>query len=592
MSVTTAEIGDLLADSGSGHGSESGVAQLTAGLLTMRMIMLSTLISTVDDELAEASGLLDAYQQLAELQTDHPAVVSSMLSYPNTGPWLTRVLRRISDELDDADAPLWADCAYLGWLAATASIACREQGTARLVIRNGVVMLPTLGLARLGDAEHCGPCELRWTATGTLHFSWPTGSARVESVTSESDPGWLPLRWMRGADDEPRVWLDDLDPFRSLLPAQSTPPRLTADQAGRWQHDFAEAWQLLRGELGAYVAPMREVLTTMAPLSVAPLVASTSHTAFNGTGCVYTTAPADPCQLALTLIHEIQHTKFALLTDQVELFAPDSVCRFYAPWRDDPRPILGLLHGIYAFFGVTDFWRAHRHSDCHGSVQAHADFELWRVQVSGAIEQATASGLLSDEGRGLLDSLTAAMAPWRTEELPPAARQAAAESAAAHRTFWQIRNLAPDPAGIDDLLARWDAGRPANIDLPSAALLDQDRIPDRYRRLPLAAQLKTLDPVAAEALSISGQPAGDRAYLAGYLTEAVALYSRELRADPLRPQAWAGLYLAGSKLFGGKNFDVLGDRGEVVARLYEAAGPETDPIDLLRWLSTPETGRG
>jgi len=25
---------------------------------------------------------------------------------------------------------------------------------------------------------------------------------------------------------------------------------------------------------------------------------------------------------------------------------------FYAPWRDDPRPLLGLLHGIYAFTAV------------------------------------------------------------------------------------------------------------------------------------------------------------------------------------------------------------------------------------------------
>ena len=27
----------------------------------------------------------------------------------------------------------------------------------------------------------------------------------------------------------------------------------------------------------------------------------------------------------------------------------------YAPWRDDPRPISGLLQGIYAFVCITEF---------------------------------------------------------------------------------------------------------------------------------------------------------------------------------------------------------------------------------------------
>ncbi|MET9489257.1 HEXXH motif domain-containing protein [Nocardia sp. NPDC006630] len=591
MSGAADQINDSTADLGSGPGSETGVAQLIEGLVLMRMILLRRLITTVDAEAAARAGLREAYRTLAELQTDRPEVVSSMLTYPATGSWLVRVLRRAAGADGDA-VPLWADCAYLGWLAAAASITCREEGTAQVVIRNGVIMLPTFGLARLAAPEYSGPCEISWTAAGAVHFTWSSGSVRIISRAGESHADWLPLRWVRGADDEARVWLDDLDPFRSLPPGQPAPPRLTAGQAGRWQRTFTDAWRLLRSDHAPYLAPMRGCLTSVVPLSVEPLTASTSHTDFHGVGCVYTTAPADPCQLALTLIHEIQHTKFAMLTDQAEVCTPDPACRFYAPWRDDPRPIHGLLHGIYAFFGVTDFWRVHRHSACHQSLQAHTDFELWRVQVAGAIAQARESGLLGDAGRRLLDALAAAMIPWASADLPPEARRAATEAAVGHRTFWQVRNLEPDPAGIADLVSRWDAGRSATGELPRSTLVDQQRIPDQHRRLPLAARLKTLDPRAAKALSDDRPPEGERAYLAGYATEALALYSRELRADPLRPQVWAGLNLAGRKIFGGNGFEILDERAEVAARLYEAVGPDADIVELLRWLSAPITVGG
>ncbi|MGW4243651.1 HEXXH motif domain-containing protein [Nocardia sp. NPDC004722] len=586
MTATTDEIDDIALDLSSGHGSRAGIAALTSGLQVLRAILLRSLLTAAADEAVGAGAELhEAYRSLAALQPDHPEVVSSMLCYPNTGPWLNHVLRRFADESDDSRTPLWADCGYLGWLAASAAILAGTEGAARLVIRNGEVMLPGLGMAVLGADDHCGHCELHWTATGALHFRWDTGSLRIESPAEETQTGWLPLRTVRVEDDEITVWLDDLDPFRHRESATSALPRLNAQQAQRWQRDFEQAWQLLRRHHDRYLTPMRDCLRSLAPLSVDAMVDSSSYTSAHGTGCVYTTAATDGCHLALTLIHEIQHTKFGLLTDQVELFDPDPESRFYAPWRDDPRPVLGLMHGIYAFFGVVDFWRVHRHSYCHGSLQAHADFELWRTQLAGAITEARASGLLTAAGTGVLDGLTAAMSSWSGEEVPATARQAANESSLAHRVFWSVRNLAPDPAAIAELTACWDAGRRAPTRTLRADRVDQRTLPDHYRRLRLAAQLTTVDATAAAALADSRQPEGDRAYLAGYPSEAMALYSRELRVDPLRPQAWAGLALAVSKVHGPHAVRVLTDRAEVAARLYQSVGPEADVLELLRWLS-------
>jgi uncharacterized protein len=71
-------------------------------------------------------------------------------------------------------------------------------------------------------------------------------------------------------------------------------------------------------------------------------------------------APPDPIIGTVTLTHEIQHVKLGALLDLVTLTLPDDGRRYYAPWRDDPRPLGGLLHGVYAYLGVTEFWRRQR----------------------------------------------------------------------------------------------------------------------------------------------------------------------------------------------------------------------------------------
>lgn len=157
------------------------------------------------------------------------------------------------------------------------------------------------------------------------------------------------------------------------------------------------------------------------------------------------------------------------------------------------------------------------------------------------------------------------------------------ELAAAHRTFLRIRDLEPDPRGIAELVQRWDSGASSDVEARSSVPVDEQRIPARYRRLYLMAEVESVPaPPNAET---DLPPEGDRAYRAGYLSEAMALYSRELRADPLRPQAWAGLRLAASKVFGGTSVAALDDRAEVTAHLYAALGPEVEIMSLLCWLA-------
>jgi HEXXH motif-containing protein len=613
MPKTIAGIDAALADLGSGYGTQASVAFLKNGLLQGRLILLRTLISEATarhPQDAESAGLTAAYQALGEIQRSRAADVVELLTYPHTGSWLARCLHRIyatqEDDIASEHVPLWADLGYLGWLAATGSIASGTEGSMRLVVRDGAVMLPRLGLAQLNsDHEHGlglghghghGHCELHWTTQGALALQWGAHQITIPSHHAQDHPHWLPLRRANPtptptAPTDHAIFLDDIDPFRDFNDPYIThvltapPPRLTNTEAATWQQNFAGAWDILTRDYDRYLPPMRSDLRTIVPLSAKPIPTGASNTSYDGYGGVYTTAPAGPYQLALTLIHEFQHAKFTLLTDQLKLYEPDPACRFYAPWRDDPRPILGLLHGIYAHFGVTDFWRVYRRVVSPGSNQAHVEFERWRVQVQAAIAVAIDSKLLTPEGEKFLVTLDDGMSQWRAEEVPEVATRIAADSSVAHLAFWHVRNLRPAEAGIAELADRWLAKSTPGERLPESSLVDQERIPEAHRDLTLLKHLNALGKTSAT----EQQPTGDLAYVADEISRAAELYERELRNDPTRPQPWAGLALALPHLHPNVDFTVLHERAEVVAHLTQAiqarTGESADIVEVVRWLS-------
>lgn len=63
-------------------------------------------------------------------------------------------------------------------------------------------------------------------------------------------------------------------------------------------------------------------------------------------------------RVAESILHEAMHLQLTLLEDVVELVHPESNNLYFSPWRDENRPVRGLLHGIYVFKAVHDFYVA------------------------------------------------------------------------------------------------------------------------------------------------------------------------------------------------------------------------------------------
>ncbi|MGX7824832.1 aKG-HExxH-type peptide beta-hydroxylase [Actinokineospora sp. 24-640] len=221
------------------------------------------------------------------------------------------------------------------------------------------------------------------------------------------------------------------------LPAHLLPPGL--DQAHTV--DIAactallrEAWHVLVGTDPTAAAEFAAVITTLAPMAARGGQAN-SLTVTDALGCVFLTFNTDAETLAATLVHELQHAKLAAVMDIHPLTTGTGQARYYAPWRTDPRPAAGLLHGVYAFLGVAGFWRRRR--GLGGGLRAEREFARWRSAALSAACALMAGGELTARGGRLVDGAARTLLAWSAEPVHPDAIAYAAQENTAHRRRWR-----------------------------------------------------------------------------------------------------------------------------------------------------------
>ncbi|GIF69390.1 HEXXH motif domain-containing protein [Asanoa ishikariensis] len=585
-------------DVGAGYGHPETMQALRASQLKRRLIILATLINEASERWpgdVERGGLRSAYERLCAIDEQRPQLVEEMLLYPNTGAWLSYAMRRIRRG-SASNKPLWPDLGYLGWLAASAAAQLGEAGAMPVVIRAGVVLLPGKGLAKLSSEEVDGVGEVRWDRSGLRDVRWSAVEVRVCEPSDGQDVSWKPLRGLRSPHGNGlEVYLDDVDPFRPLdrvrqtYPAHPTVGRLADDMAREWQEKFDGAWELLNRDFGGYAAPMASDLRAIVPLTASPTGEGASSASTEAFGSINMSAPSGQHQMALNLIHEFQHAKLGALTDMVRLHEEYDQRTFYAPWRDDPRPLGGLLQGIYAHIGVTEFWRVHRTRPDVDVALAEVEFARWRTQVNQALAEVRKSGLLTVEGVVFVDAMTTAVLGWRDERVSAEADTIAEETSTAHWVAWCVRNLAPQADTVRQLLDRWSSGQPAG-EIPPSELVDQARVPMGHRSALSPSYMKLL----ASRTTFGGTPSaikpspGESAFMLGDDHQAISLFERELAEDPMHPRPWAGVVLAIRRRCPGANLSLLLRRADVVAHLFDAirrAGGTGDLLSLSTWLS-------
>jgi uncharacterized protein len=152
---------------------------------------------------------------------------------------------------------------------------------------------------------------------------------------------------------------------------------------------------------------MRGALRTVVPLRADENGTQRASTARHAFGSVAAALPG-PADLAVLLVHEFQHGKLGALLDLCDLFDLDSEAAVRVAWRPDPRPVEGVLQGVYAHAAVADVYRARAGHDA-GASQQYAKYRGWTVD---AITGLRATGGLTPLGESFLDRVEAGVLSW------------------------------------------------------------------------------------------------------------------------------------------------------------------------------------
>jgi HEXXH motif-containing protein len=542
-----------------GAGGAGVVRRLRRAERSRRLLLLRALVEETT-ETPEIFGLLppaeDARELLARVEEKAPSALEVILTHPYTGSWAGYTVRLVRNRITGA-FPMWMHVGHLHALAAAAAIHAGLDFCVRIPVWNGGAMLPTLGLARLAAGSPWSVAEVR-SECGQVSVRNDAACVQLASGHATETPGWWGIQRLtvRAGQRVFSVRLDDLDPYRGLY--EPVPPqRLGSAEVESWRALLDQAWGLIVKHLPGIADALPAGIDSLVPRPAVPFRMPSASTG-EAFGSAIIARPPDAASLAATLVHEFQHIRLGGLLHLTRLHDDDSRERFYTPWREDPRPIAGVLQGVYAFFGVTACWRAFARAESTGVRDNRAAFEFayWRDATWRVLGVLRDDPALTDAGRRFVRGIAERLGPWQDEPVSAELRDLVAVVSTDHYAGWRIRHLRPDPGMVAALADAWLTGRAR----PTAAQLNSEGAPTPVpdgswssARTDLIRLSVVSPPNGRNALfrtwsSVPDVTSADFAYAIGQFIDAVRGYRAQLAVDADRPASWVGLGLALSEL--------------------------------------------
>jgi HEXXH motif-containing protein len=564
-----------------GGGDEETIRLLSAGERSRRLILLKALLDGVNkavDPWGPLPGADAAWQSLTAIQERAPEEFERILLLPQTGMWIAHCLRRMR-VMDVGPVPLWVDVGHVfGIVLAVAARAGLEISVA-VPHRAGRVMIPALGMARVRDAPEFGLAAAR-VYGGRLRVRVGPHTVELRLPGTADTPDWWSMRTLRSCavGREFAVQLDDIDPYRTLRPVDP-PERLGDAEKGRWQQMFDEAYAIVERDSPSQAAALAKFLQVLVPVPAA-LKEIRSGTSGDSVGGVLVSMPHDPVAFAVMLVHEFQHVKLESLMHLFALFQDDGALTHYAPWRDDPRHLSGLFQGVYAFLGVTRFWRSRWLDGGPRVGEFEFDFAFRRSQAWHGLCSLRRDPRLTELGQRFVTGMAEQMRPWCHDRVTSPTAAAVRLAISDHRVGWRIRHSRPDPTDVAELADAYHLGLTAPTELPAAPIVPGLLTGWSHRRLSLA-RLRVTEP---DEFAVR-PPSADRDLVAGYYPGAASGYVDLLTADPGHQDAWSGLVLALSA--GETALRPLLRRPELLPAVHRQLRLDRrapDPRLLARWL--------
>lgn len=129
-------------------------------------------------------------------------------------------------------------------------------------------------------------------------------------------------------------------------------------------------------------------------------------------GAMHTTDPADDFILAETLTHEAAHHWLFTLEEITPMAKnPWSGSKWISPWRSDPRPIGGIVHGVFVFScaaTVLQLLLIKKTTDVHDLTKLRVTNRICRLiaQVNAGLDEILQCSEMTEAGWSLASKVT------------------------------------------------------------------------------------------------------------------------------------------------------------------------------------------
>jgi HEXXH motif-containing protein len=242
-----------------------------------------------------------------------------------------------------------------------------------------------------------------------------TGSAgdRIHLTFDAAEPDQLTVlnmpRWQGKNGD---IVIDSFEPCLRLPYVECWPRVQSADELKMVLRVLGGAIDRLMkydAELVGEIVMLTHCVTPMNSTAVgAEMNSGTSSAIF---GACFLSLTTEPLFVAEMLLHEFSHNKLRLLEEEFPLLLPESqnTAEFYSPWRDEPRPLEGIQHGLFVFSSIAYFWLSvYLDPDAPEQERAMAQRRVATLigQLQGALAEFRKFAKLTSHGHAFLEIIS------------------------------------------------------------------------------------------------------------------------------------------------------------------------------------------
>lgn len=314
------------------------------GALRARMAAVTDTVIAVSEGASDGAAAADVVSAYESLRRSTGGALTQVFSDPRVGVWIARSSILVSglpdSEIASSLLSYWHD--RIQHLAAGAAVV--DSRPFHLDLGVDVIQSPRL----LGQGFSVSRVD--WQPFRHLSFS-ADGRITTDALptTRHEAPG------ARG------IWLSFDDP-------DTSPPDGMESRASFGLPSERQAWSSLvrravdlLNKVPLAANFVRDFGSIVVPIVSARAETHCSVSFASRPGILFMSWAPKASTIAEALVHESDHQYFYMLAREGEVWANDHCAAqavYRSPWRDDARPLDGLLRGASAFVRVAEFWAA------------------------------------------------------------------------------------------------------------------------------------------------------------------------------------------------------------------------------------------